>query len=278
MKYLIPLFLLFLWSCKQTNKTGGVPVAKVFDTELMRSEVAAFIPRGASPEDSILMSQSYIRNWVTKRLLLRKAQENLTDDEKNIQQQVEEYRISLLIHQYKQKLIEQKLQSNIKESSIEQYYAENKDNFILNTPVAKALFLILPKSASNIEEVRKWFRSDKPEDRAKLEEYSLTNARKFDNFDDKWIEIKFLLNMIPENPTILENEITSTSYTEKEDGENFYFLRIHELYREQTVAPPEYVREEIILILKNKEKLNFESELDKNINEEAKAKNYVKIY
>ncbi len=278
MQYFVPFFLIFLWGCKQTGYTGDVPIAKVFDTELMRSEVAAFIPSGVSPEDSILMAQNYIRNWVTRHLLLRKAQENLADDEKNIQKQVEEYRISLLIHQYKQKLIDQKLLSNIKESSIEQYYTENRDNFILNTPIAKALFLILPRSASNIGEVRKWFKSDKPEDWTKLEEYSLTNARKFDNFDDKWIEIKFLLNMIPENFTTLENELTSKSYVEKEDGENFYFLRIQELCREQTIAPLEYVREKIVLILKNKEKLHFESELDKNINEEAKAKNYVKIY
>ena len=48
--------------------------------------------------------------------------------------------------------------------------------------------------------------------------------------------------------------------------------------KDQTIAPLEYVREEIILILKNKKKLQFESELEKQINQEGIRKNYVKIY
>ena len=71
----------------------------------MYSEVLAFIPSGTSREDSILMSQNYIRNWITKKLLLHKAIENLSEQEKNIHKQVEDYRTSLLIHKYKQKLI-----------------------------------------------------------------------------------------------------------------------------------------------------------------------------
>ena len=47
---------------------------------------------------------------------------------------------------------------------------------------------------------------------------------------------------------------------------------------EQTVAPLDYVRDEIVLILKNKKKLDFENELDKQINQEGVRKNYVKFY
>ena len=47
---------------------------------------------------------------------------------------------------------------------------------------------------------------------------------------------------------------------------------------DQTIAPLSYVRDEIILILKNKRKLSFESELEKQITQEGYRKNYVKIY
>ena len=279
MKFFCPIvFSFLLFSCNYIEKNNDVPVVKVFDTELMRSEVSAFIPPGTSKEDSILMSQSYIRNWITNKLLLHKAIENLSEEEKNIQKQVEDYRTSLLIHTYKQKLISQKLSAEIEEQDIEKYYEDNKYNFILSTPVVRAIFFILPKSAPRLKEVRKWYTSDKAEDMEKLEEYCITNAKKYDNFNNKWIELKYILNLVPGDVNALEREIQYSKNIEKEDDENYYFLKIKEICQEQTIAPLGYVYEEISLILKNKKKLQFENELDKQINEEAIRKNYVKMY
>ena len=274
----IIFFFSLLFSCTFRQLKDDKPVVKVFDSELMYSEVLAFIPSGTSREDSILMSQNYIRNWITKKLLLHKAIENLSEQEKNIHKQVEDYRTSLLIHKYKQKLIAQKLQAEIRAQDIENYYEANKQNFILTTPVVKAIFFIIPKSASNIKEVKKWFRSEEVKDREKLEEYCITNAKKFDDFEHKSIESKYLINLFPPSSGELEKEILSLKYIEKEDEENLYFLKIQEICKEQEIAPVDYVRDEIILILKNKKKLEFENELDKRINEEALRKNYVKIY
>lgn len=275
---LIIFFFSLLFSCTFHKLKNDIPVAKVFDSELRYSEVAAFIPSGTSPEDSILMSQNYIRNWITKKLLLHKAIENLSEQEKNIHKQVEDYRTSLLIHKYKQKLIAQKLQAEIREQDIENYYKTNKQNFILTTPVVKAVFFIIPKSASNIKEVKKWYKSEDAKDLEKLEEYCITNAKKYDDFGQKWIESKYLTNLFPPDSGELEKEILYSKYIEKEDDENFYFLKIQEICKEQEFAPLGYVRDEIILILKNKKKLEFENELDRQINEEALRKNYVKIY
>lgn len=271
------IIMLFLFSCHQ-KKHPEQPVVKVFENYLYPREIADFIPKGTSREDSLLMSENYIRNWVTKQLLLHKASENLSGEERDIQRQVEDYRTSLLINRYKQKLITQRLKEDIPEEDIEHYYKEHQYNFILSTPIVKAIFFILPKSASNIKEVRKWYRSDKAKDLESLEEYCLTNAKKYDDFDDKWIEAKYILNLIPGDFNVLEKEILSSRNIEKEDEENYYFLKIKEIAREQTVAPLGYVKEEITLILKNKKKIQFENELEKQIHDEGMRKNYVKIY
>lgn len=270
-------FLLLLFSCHEKNNIEQ-PVAQVFESKLFHSDVANFIPGGTSSADSLLMAQNYIRNWVTKKLLLHKAIENLSGEEVNIQKQVEDYRTSLLIHQYKQKLIAQRLMDDISDEEIENYYNQNENNFVLPTPIVKAIFFILPKNAPNLKEVRKWYKSDKAEDQENLEDYCLTNARKYDKFKNGWIEAKYLLNLIPGDFNTLERDILNQKNIEKEDDENYYFLKIREMRREQTIAPLEYVKEEIILILKNKKKLQFEGELEKQINQEGLRKNYVKIY
>lgn len=278
MRVIYLLTILFcLYACQQ-KKTTEIPVAQVFENYLYHNEVADFIPHGTAPEDSLLMAQSYIRNWVTQKLLLHKAIENLSGEEMNIQKQVEDYRTSLLIYQYKQKLIAQRLMDEISESEIENYFNENEKNFVLATPIVKAVFFILPKTASNLKEVKKWFISDKAADQESLEEYCLTNARKYDKFQNKWIEVKYILNLIPGDFNTLEKEILVSKNIEKEDDDNYYFLKIKEMRREQTIAPIDYVRDEIVLILKNKKKLQFENELEKQINQEGIRKNYVKIY
>ncbi len=244
----------------------------------MHSEVAGIIPPKTGQDDSILMSRNYIRNWVTKQLLLHKALENLSEEEKNIRKQVEDYQTSVLIYRYKQKLITQKLSEEIENEKIEKYYEENKINFVLSTPIVKAVFFVLPKTAPQLDRMRKWFKSEKPEDQELLEDYCIAHAKKYDDFHDNWIEQKFLFNLMPEEEGKLENELRHTRNIVKEDDENYYFLKIKEVYKEQNVAPLDYVRDEITLILKNKKKIEFESDLEKQINEEAVRKKYVKIY
>lgn len=253
-------------------------VASVYDTKLMHSELAGIIPPNTGKDDSILMSRKYIRNWVTQQLLLHKALENLSDEEKNIKRQVEDYRTTVLIYRYKQKLITQKLSEEIENEKIEKYYKENKVNFVLSTPIVKAVFFVLPKPAPHIDQIRKWFKSEKPEDQNQMEDYCITHAKKYDDFQNKWIELKFLFNLMPEEVGKLENELRYTKNIMKEDDKNYYFLKIKEVYAAQNIAPLDYVRDEITLILKNKKKIEFENDLEKQINEEAVRREHVKIY
>ena len=166
----------------------------------------------------------------------------------------------------------------ISDTEIESYYQEHKNNFVLVTPIVKSVFFILPKNAPNLKEVKKWFKSDQEEDQESLEDYCLTHARKYDKFENKWIEAKYLLNLVPGDFSNLEQAILTQKNIEREDDDSYYFLKINDLRIDQTIAPIEYVREEIIMILKNKKKLQFENELEKQINQEGLRKKYVKIY
>lgn len=278
MRYIgLTVMILFFLSCKR-DKSTEQPIAQVFESSLYLSEISDFIPRGTSREDSIIMSRNYIKNWVTQKLLLHKAIENLSGEEARIQKQVEDYRTSLLIHRYKQKMIEQRLMEEISDTEIESYYQEHKNNFVLVTPIVKSVFFILPKNAPNLKEVKKWFKSGQEEDQESLEDYCLTHARKYDKFENKWIEAKYLLNLVPGDFSNLEQAILTQKNIEREDDDSYYFLKINDLRIDQTIAPIEYVREEIIMILKNKKKLQFENELEKQINQEGLRKKYVKIY
>ena len=78
MRYILPYFLLLLVSCKELKPTEE-PVAQVFEHVLYRSEIQDFLPKPISPDDSMALTQNYIRNWITQKLLLQKANENLSE-------------------------------------------------------------------------------------------------------------------------------------------------------------------------------------------------------
>jgi len=276
MKKLIIIISLFISSCNTKDNTNP-PIVKVFDDILYKNEISSHIPNNSSKDDSILMAETYIRNWISKKLLLNKALKNLAPNSE-IEKKVEDYRTSLLIYNYKQKQIQEHKKFEITDEEIENYYKLHSNNFTLATPLVKASIVILQKNAPNLDDVREWIHSDKPEDHDKLLEYCYSKAIKYDNFNNKWIEAKSLVNLIPGDIRVIENEIKNLKYIEKEDGNNLYFVVIHNIKMEQTTPPIEYVKNEIKMILKNKKQLNFENELEKRINIEGRKKKYVKMY
>jgi hypothetical protein len=268
-----------LCSCREEFKGERVPLVKVFDKYLYKAEVAAFVPAGTPRQDSVSMSQAYIRNWITKELLLAKAIENLSEEEKgDVRKQVDEYATSLFIHKYKSKLIAQRMDRNVRDDEIEAYYTGHQVNFILDHPVVKAVLVIVPKSAANIEGFRTWFRSDDPGNIDAMEEYCITNAKKYDDFDDRWVELRYLMSFLPIDLSAWEKKHGNDVIVETEDDECFYFLKIKERVREREVAPESYVKQEIELILLNRRKIEFEEGLERQINEEGARRHFISIY
>lgn len=274
----ILIAVLLLTGCKDDLLQNQTPVAKVLDKILYESELKEIIPDGTPKHDSTLMAQSYIRNWVTKQLLLNKALENLTDEEKDIRKQVEDYSSSILIHKYKEKFVSQKMEKEISEKDINDYYEANKLNFVLNHTIVRAVLVILPKETLDVEYFKKLFYSKDPDDEAAIEEYCITYAKKYDNFGDKWIEVRYLLNWLPVNQQEWGEKYKNKTVFEIEDAENFYFVKINETYKEHDIAPAGFVKQEIKMILLNKRKLSFEEDLERSINDEGKRKSIVTIY
>lgn len=265
-------------ACKNGETAKEKPVAKVLDKYLYLEEIKDIIPNNSTKEDSLLLSRSYINQWITKQLLLHNAELNLTAKEKDITKLVNDYRTSILIYRYKQKLLEQKLRIAINEYDIEEYYNKYKFNFTLNHNIVKALYIKLPKNAPGLDRLKKLYKSEKTNDLEELEDYCILNATKFDNFNEEWIQAETLFNRIPIEISNKEKYLKKISLIEVEDEEYIYFVKIKEYKLRNNIAPYEYVRDDIKEILKNKRKIEFESKLEKELNQDAKEKNLFIIY
>jgi hypothetical protein len=254
------------------------PVARAYEKQLYRSDLLEIIPEGTNSQDSAIIARNYIDTWVRTQLMLNKAEEALTDDQKNVNKKIEEYRSSLLIYSYRQKLLVQKMDTVISDEEVVDYYENNIDNFILANEIVKAVFVKVPLTAPSINELRNWVRSATVDDLDKLEKYSIIYAEKFDTFDNSWIYFNTLMKEVPLTIGQPNRYLRYNKNIETSDSLFHYFVHISDHKSEGEVMPLELIRNDIKSILLNKRKIEFYNDLEKKVYNEGVNRNLFEIY
>lgn len=278
-RFLLLFFIgLSLSSCKNNQKQQEKPVARVFEHYLYLSDIEEIIPENISPSDSALLANDYIDKWIRKELLVNKAELNLTDDEKSVDKQIENYKSSLLIFKYEQNLIQQKIDTVITENEVKEYYNSNLSNFLLNNNIVKALFIQAPVQSPDLSKLRRWYRSTFDEDVKKLDAYAFQYAKKYDYFNDDWVDFRQIEKALPikiDNP---ENFIKYRKNFEITDSAFIYLVNLKDFRLTGEVAPFEYVEQNIRTIIMNKRKVQMIKKLEANVYNDALNRGYFTIY
>jgi hypothetical protein len=245
------------WCSRMGKGQKEEPLAKVNDQYLYASDIKGLIKTGVAREDSTIMVASLVEKWVRKQLILQKAELNLSDEEKDFNKALEEYRTSLIIFKYEQKLIKEKLDTSVNVSEIEKYYNQNPSNFILNYNIVKAQYIKLPVKAPKIDKLKEWMQSESDHNAKLLESYCFQYAVKNDYFNDDWVNLDNIRMIFP--GVISENEqyLKNTKFLETKDTAFHYVINIKDLKMKGSIAPLKYVEKDIksIILLKRKQKL-----------------------
>ena len=278
---LVYIFLIFsvVNGCSLlTRSDQEEPLARVFDLYLYPSELDSAIPEGTSGEDSVVLAKRYIDTWVRDQLILSRAEQALTEEQKDFESQIAEYRRSLLIYSYRQKLLQQKLDTVLSQKEIQEYYDENSSNFILGEDVIKGTYIKVPLSAPRIDELRRWSYTNQPEDLDKIEKYCITYAENFNDFNDTWINFSTIRAQLPMTISNPSSYLKYNRNLETTDQEFRYFVHISDHLPEGEMTPVEMVSDHIANILLNKRKIEFFRELEHLVYNEGVSKNQFEIY
>jgi uncharacterized protein YdaT len=258
MKYIFLISILFSLCCCSGFKGSDKkkPVAKVGDRYLYSSEFNGLIKPGYQKNDSIAMIGSLIEKWIRKQLILQRAELNLTEDEKNVDKELDDYRTSLLIFKYEQKFIQEKLDTIVSNSEINDYYNKNTSNFILNYDIVKALFIKIPKPFSNIDKIKEWMRNESDENIKELEGYCVTNSLKYDYFNDEWVNFDNLKMLMPISASSAE-QAKNNVIVQSSDSLATYLLHVKDFKPRGSVSPLSFMEKDIksIILLKRKQKM-----------------------
>lgn len=270
---LISLLLTF-FSCNKT-KDNKVKLAQVYNKYLFLDDIKNILPENISKEDSQIIINNKIDFWVKKQILLKRAELNLNEQQKDINAIVEDYRASLLIEKYKQEYIKQELDTQITEVEIEKYYHDYPESFNTNEELVKALFFkISVKSDSLSSYMQAYYSSDEQ----KLIGFSGNENVVFNDFSKKWVKISNVLNLLPDVITNPEAILKLSKKIETRDKEFFYFVFFKDYILKGETIPLELAKDRIKIILLNKRKTNLINDLEKKIYQSDIKNKNIKIF
>jgi hypothetical protein len=264
--------------CTPAMDTSDVVIAEVRSKKLYLSEVSAVIPNNLDPRDSMIMADDYVRKWIRHELVLRKAEENLPADLKNVTRELEEYRNSLIIFRYKNELMAQRMDTTVSNAELMEYYTQHADNFKLGRNIVKAVFLKIPAEFANPEVLKKMASETSEEGTNEIRDFGLQYARGFDVFTDRWIDLDRVMNNIPMTIENAEQFLQNNRFIEYSDSSYYYLVAIHDYLLKNEQAPEEYVRNNIKSLILNRRKIEFLREVENNIYQEGINRNIFKIY
>ena len=267
-------------SCKTITSVvhEGKVVARVGSHKLYESELSAYIPDSASPDDSTRLALQYINTWATDVVFNDVAEKELSKSEKDVAKELEDYRRSLIKYRYEQKYINQRLDTAITSAQIEKYYDEHLDNFRLRLPIAKARFMCISADSPNLGIIKKKMASDKPQDQIEADSLAFSSALRYTDFGGRWVDLVKLSNEFgTDYGTVLSS--MKGGMVEMSDGNgNLSIAYISHMIRAGETGPVDFYRERIKDIILSNRKQALLSGLERDLLENARNHDDFVIY
>ncbi len=273
-RHLLFLFIPVLMGCEyfQPNEalTGRKVVARIEDETLYQDDLERTIPRNISSDDSIKLADKIVQDWIKKKLLVNRALEELALDQEQIEARIQEYRDALIVHEFEKLYINSHLDTEVDSSEIGDYYLNNSDNFVLKQNIVRCLFARIPKTAPDLQRIRRNIRSYPNANKEDIEEYCLRYAMNSFLDDSVWVNFEELIMGTPIQE--IDDKIrwlNNTQFSETRDDSFVFFVRILEFKISNELSPLAFIKDDIESIIINKRKLELKRDLETTVYEEG---------
>lgn len=273
----IIISLLTLISCNfEDNESKRL--ARIEDEFLYLNDIIDEIPISLKGKDSIIFVNNYIQNWLTDKLITKKAEELIPNNLIKVDKKIEKYRRSLISYEFEQFYISKRLDTNISTYEILDYYNKHSDDFILNDYIIKCLYLKISKNSPLLKDIIKHYQLKKENDIDVLTKFSSENIELFYYDQEEWIFFDELLKQIPIEFINKVNFITKEKnrYFEKDDF--IYFVNVYDYKIKDGKSPLSLEKEKIKSILLNNRANELRKELKSNLYTDGIQNNLIEIF
>jgi hypothetical protein len=269
----------WIMACTPSGNSGsGDVLVRVYDKYLYASDLEGIIPAGTSTRDSLTVVRTFVRNWVDRQLIVKKARENLPEDLKDFSDRIEQYRNSLIIFEYEKMLVRQELDTNISLEAIQEYYQRNKGNFILKDDIMNLQYLVLHTDSPAISKFRQYIKSEVSEEKDSLALYSSKYAESFNLMEEFWLDMEEVSDILPLESYSFMQFNANHRYLELRDSVYIYMIYVRDYKPADSVPPMQFVEDKIQKIILNRRKNDLIKNMRQTVLQDAIEHNQVEIY
>jgi hypothetical protein len=280
MKIIFLFFIVFtITSCSYFNKNSTeIVIAKAYDDVLTNSDIVGIVPKGSTKNDSISIIKEYIDNWIHQKVVLHRAELNLSSKQKDFTKAMNEYRNSLVIYSYENELVRQKLDTTVTEKEIEDYYNNNTNDFELKDNIVKVIYVKTRLKDPANKRIKILYKSDRENDMKELAELCSRHALNSFLENDKWLLFNDLIKEIPIETYDQENYLKNHRFIEIQDSASYFFVNIKGFRIKEGISPLSLEKDNIRNIIANKRKISLIKDMEEQAYKEAVKKGDFKVY
>jgi len=257
---------------------GDAVVARVGEHRLMRSELAAYIPAGVSSEDSLALAQSYIKSWAEELIFLDMAEKHLSAEEKDVTKDLEDYRRTLLKYRYEERYINDRLDTLISDEEVRAYYREHMDKFLVDRPLLKVRYMIIPADSRSLKTIKELMSSDDAMDAIAADSLAFTAALRYVDSSDAWMDAIILARELGTDEVSMMSALRNRTIELKGDDGLLRVAFVVDMVQKGNPAPLDYCEERIKDILLSARKHELVGGLERDLLNDALAKGKFVIY
>lgn len=268
-----------LFSCHRPGAgTGGTVAVRVDDAVLYKEEIEAQIPKGALSQDSAHIAEKIINDWTLQQVMLKKAKENSAVSATAFEKQIEEYKNSLILYDYQNRVLSQRLDTVVSAEEIEAYYQQNMPQFYLKSNIVRVRFVKLRKDHRLADKIKNAVFTDalSDEDMLQLAKWCRQAADNYYLEEDQWLYFNDLLREVPIQTYNQENFLKNNRNIEISAGNAVYYVRIVDFKVRDMVSPLNFETDRIRQILLNHRRQVFLQKMQRDLMREAEENHWIK--
>jgi hypothetical protein len=272
---IILVIVFMLTACRSSTNRDESPLARVGDVYLHVSDIEEALRNRSPLQDSITYQKELVQSWVRQQILLQKAEQELPEADQDTRKQVEDYHRSLLIYQYEKKLLSTRLDTNVSEAQILDYFKKNKSNFELRKNLLRMWFVKADSRHKDLDKVRQLIQSTQHDE---LLMWCKAHAVNYFLDDQVWLDFTDVLKEIPIRTYNEEAFLNNNTYTEVKDGDFVYLVRIIDYRIRSSTSDPGMERERIREMIINQRKVKLLKTMELELIKEAELKKTIEVF
>lgn len=262
-----------LSACSVFHKQQIEGVVAEVDGQYLTCAELDDITRGMA--DSAAVADAYIRQWATQIIEYSEAKDRASNE---LEAMVDDYRRSLYIHEYEQRLVTKYSPQVWQDSVVAAFYEQHQSRFVLRDNIVQGVLLIMPLKTPQLPNLKKWLTDLDEKNTEKIEKYAYRYASGYEYFPNEWKTTNQIALRLPIEPETLQHQMKRTNQIVLEDSISVYVLQLTDKHFIGEKMPLSYAREEIEQVLLNRWKVTFLQQRREELYKDAIRYNKLKIY